>query len=229
MARAPDPVFTVPDVIARLRHAKRRLVQAVAWARAVNEVWRTFNRYEGRQDVADSHASQAASVYERTTLDAQIMMVARVFDSAGRGHIYAQNRMSFPVCRALMALPGVMGHLLDESEHWNELGVENRPRIQARYQEFLDTLAALENEQPNRLQLIRGFRDENIAHELRFDVLPQRPQYDHIHGIVDAASTLVALLSIVVNGEAIHWNDGDMTRSASWLWGAVANAERQEH
>ncbi|MGZ0071713.1 AbiU2 domain-containing protein [Sphingobium limneticum] len=228
MPRVPDPVFTVQDVIDRLRHDKRRIMQAVAWARAVNEVWRTFNRHEGRQEVADSHASSAASVYERATLDAQIMMVARVFDRPGRGHIYSQNRMSFPVCLGLLKMPGVMGQLLDESEGWNELEAENRPRVQARYQAFSDTLDALEHEQPNRIELIKGFRDENIAHELRFDVLPQRPQYDHIHGIVDEASLLVSHLSMVVAGEVIHWNDGDMARSATWLWDAVANAERHD-
>lgn len=210
----------------RLRHSTRRIMEAVRWARAVNAVWRTFNRYEGRQEVADSPASPAAHVYERATLDAQIMMISRVFDTPGRGHILTQNRMSFPVCRILMAEPGVMELLLDHSEWWNERGVENRERLVARHQMFMDTLAALENEQPNRIGLVRGFRDENIAHELRFDVLPPRPQYDHIHGLVDEASLLLSHLMLIVDGVAIHWQDADMDRSVTWLWDAVAETSR---
>lgn len=229
MARAPPlQQHSIDEIIARLRHAKLRIIQAISWARAANAVWRTFNRHEGRQDVADSHASEAAHVYERSTLDAQVMMLARVFDRSGRGGAMNQNRISFPVCRELLRLPGVMDRLMDESEDWNELGVENRDRIDTRYREFLDALGALEVEQPNRLQLIRDFRDENIAHELRFDVLPQRPQYNHVHGIIDEASTLVGHLATIVSGEAIHWRDGDVGRSAAWLWNAVAHAQRRD-
>jgi hypothetical protein len=202
-------------------------VNAVRWARAVNAVWRTFNRHEARQDISDSPASPAAHVYERSTLDAQIMMISRVFDVPGRGHILTQNRMSFPVCRALMEQPGVMEFLLNQSEDWNELGVENRVRLTARHQAFIDVLTALENEEPNRVTLVRGFRDENIAHELRFDVLPQRPQFDHIHGLVDEASVLVGHLMLIVEGANIHWQDGDMDNSVTWLWDAVAHASQR--
>lgn len=226
MARptAPDPVAAVD----RLRHSTRRIMNAIRWARAVNSVWRTFNRHEARQEIADSPASPAAHVYERTTLDAQIMMISRVFDAPGRGHILAQNRMSFPVCRALMELPGVMDFLLNQSEQWNELEAENRARLATRHQAFLDVLTALENEEPNRVGLVRGFRDENIAHELRFDVLPQRPQYDHIHGLIDEASVLIGHLMLVVEGAAIRWQDGDVDASVTWLWNAVAEASRQD-
>lgn len=225
MARQPahDPA----EAIDRLRHSTRRILNAIRWARAVNAVWRTFNRHEARQAIADSPASPAAHVYERTTLDAQIMMIARVFDGQGRGHILTQNRMSFPVCRTLMEQPGVMEFLLDQSEDWNELGAENRERLSARYQAFLDVLTALENEEPNRVRLVRAFRDENIAHELRFDVLPQRPQYDHIHGLVDEASVLIGHLMLIVEGAAIDWQDGDLDESVTWLWSAVADVSRR--
>lgn len=224
---ARQPAHYPAEAIDRLRHSTRRILNAIRWARAVNAVWRTFNRHEARQAIADSPASPAAHVYERTTLDAQIMMIARVFDGQGRGHILTQNRMSFPVCRTLMEQPGVMEFLLDQSEDWNELGAENRERLSARYQAFLDVLTALENEEPNRVRLVRAFRDENIAHELRFDVLPQRPQYDHIHGLVDEASVLIGHLMLIVEGAAIHWQDGDLDESVTWLWSAVADVSRR--
>lgn len=216
------------EAIARLSHSSRRIMNAIRWARAVNTVWRTFNRHEARQDIADSPASPAAHVYERTTLDAQIMMIARVFDAPGRGHILTQNRMSFPVCRMLMEEPGVIEGLLDQCEAWNEHGAGNRERLTMSHQAFLDALTALENEEPNRVNLVRAFRDENIAHELRFDVLPQRPQYDHIHGLVDEASLLIGHLMHIVNGTTIRWQDGAMDESVTWLWNAVADARRRE-
>ncbi|QBX38152.1 hypothetical protein E4M02_10565 [Brevundimonas sp. S30B] len=224
---AREPAHDPGEAIDRLRHSTRRILNAIRWARAVNAVWRTFNRHQARQEIADSPASPAAHVYERTTLDAQIMMIARVFDAPGRGHILTQNRMSFPVCRTLMEQPGVMEFLLDQSEDWNELGAENRERLSARYHVFLDVLTALENEEPNRVTLVRGFRDENIAHELRFDVLPERPQYDHIHGLVDEASVLIGHLMLIVEGAAIHWQDGDVDGSVTWLWNAVADVSRR--
>lgn len=225
MARPPahDPAAAVE----RLRHSTRRIMNAIRWARAVNAVWRTFNRHAARQEIADSPASPAAHVYERTTLDAQIMMISRVFDAPGRGHILTQNRMSFPVCRALMELPGVMEFLLHQADDWGGPEVANRERLTARHQAFLDVVAALENEEPNRVKLVRDFRDENIAHELRFDVLPQRPQYDHIHGLVDEASVLIGHLTLIVEGAAIHWQDGDVDGSVAWLWDAVAEAGRR--
>jgi hypothetical protein len=225
MARPPehDPVV----VVDRLRHSARRIMNAIRWARAVNTVWRTFNRHESRQEIADSPASPSAHVYERTTLDAQIMMISRVFDGPGRGYILRQNRMSFPVCRALIELPGVTEFLLDQPEEWDALEVENRERLIASHRAFLDILTALDNEEPNRIALVRGFRDENIAHELRFDVLPQRPQYDHIHGLIDEASVLIGHLMLILEGAVIHWQDGGIDRSVTWLWSAVAEANRQ--
>lgn len=225
MARQPahDPA----QAIDRLRHSTRRIMNAIRWARAVNAVWRTFNRHEARQEIADCPASPAAHVYERTTLDAQIMMIARVFDTPGRGHILAQNRMSFPVCRTLMEQPGVMEFLLDQSEDWNELGAANRDHLTARHEAFIEVLTTLNDEEPNRVNLVRAFRDENIAHELRFDVLPQRPQYDHIHGLVDEASVLISHLVLIVEGANIRWQDGDMDGSVTWLWNAVADASRR--
>lgn len=222
------PTYDVPDVVDRLRHAKQRIIQAVSWARAVNEVWRTFNRHASRQDVADSDASPAAYIYERSTRDAQIMMVSRIFDKPGQRHILKQNRISFAVCRELLMLPGVMDQLQTECEGWDETGSHNRQRLLARCQAFTDGLDALDNEDPNRIILIRDFRNENIAHELRFDVLPPRPQYDHIHGIVDEASILIGHLAFIVSGETVHWQDDVVGRSATWLWDAVAKAHRQD-
>lgn len=228
MRKPKSLTHDVSDVVERLHHAKQRIIQAVSWARAVNEVWRTFNRHASRQDVADSDASAAADIYERSTRDAQIMMVSRIFDKPGKRDVLEQNRISFTVCRRLLDLPGVMDQLQAECEEWNETGFDNRQRLIARHQAFIERLDMLDNEQPNRITLIRGFRDENIAHELRFDVLPARAQYDHIHGIVDEASILIGHLAFIVSGEAIHWQDEDVGRSATWMWESVAEAYRRE-
>ena len=217
-----DPTYDVEVVIDRLRHCQRRITHAVALARAGNEVWRTFNRLADRQVVADSPASQAAFVYERSTLDAQILMVSRVFDVPGRGHVMSQNRMSFPVCRALLLLPGVEDALLKWAEETHPDGPQYRDRIADRQRTFLGRLKTLETEEPNRIALIRAFRDENIAHELRFDVLPPRPRYDHVHSLIVEASALCELFATAVSGEIIQWQDATLGDSARWLWNAVA-------
>ena len=108
------------------------------------------------------------------------------------------------------------------------MGRANRDLVTDRHTRLVENLSALAVEEPNRIRLIRGFRDENIAHELRFDVLPQRPQYDHIHGIVVQASTLVSNLAFVVSGENIGWEEAGVAASTEWLWEAVGRQEEAE-
>ena len=68
----------VGEVVARLRHANARIVQSVEWGRATAEVWVAFNKAGPvRQAVAASTASEAAAVYEKAALDAQIVKIGR--------------------------------------------------------------------------------------------------------------------------------------------------------
>jgi len=228
MALEPQGV-DVAGVVERLRHANRRIVQTVEWARAATEVWTVFNEFEDRMTVAHSPAQEAAHVYERASLDARIVMITRVLDRPGRGRIMEQNRLSFPVCRELMAQPGVMDWLIQDADDRDILENRRGPAVRERCPAFLDLLAEIETEaDPNRAQLLRDFRDENIAHELRFDELRARPEFQHLHSLLRDVQTLTEHLAMIVQGERVLWRDGNVARSATALWQAVADRFRDD-
>jgi|GEM_PF-2279884 len=216
-------VDNINEDIKFLKHATWRIYQAVRWATASNQVWQTLNQHPNRQEIANSPASEAAAVYEKTLLDAQIMMVARVFDKPGQGNVRTQNRMSFLVCDHLLKSPDVLDTI---RKHRWECDAETQDRLNERYYQFCNNLQTLEDENPNRIKLIRDFRDENIAHELKFDSLPHRPQYSHIHGLIYEARVLISHLQFIVHGDEIIWEELNVEQSAAWLWNAVAESSR---
>ena len=178
--------------------------------------------------VAHSPAQEAAHVYERASLDARIVMLTRVLDRPGHGRIMNQNRISFPVCRELMALPGVMDWLIQDAER-DFLNDRRGAAVRECYGAFLDRLNRIETEEnPNRAQLLRDFRDENVAHELRFDELRARPEYNHLSSLVVDLEALTQDLAMVVQCERVLWRADDIARSATALWRAVADRYRDD-
>ncbi len=224
MARPPGvQPFDVDETIARMRHAKARIVQCVEWARATEEAWRSLG-YGGdtRRAVAASPASEAAWIFERATRDAQILMITRVLDPPSRRDALATNRISLPVCSELLRLPGVSEQLIAEARNWNEMGGVNCDQVRQRLVQFEARLTALRDEQPNRATLLRDFRNVNIAHELRLAPTPAQPLYRHIPEMLEEVKILAADLSFIVEGEVVRWRQDETLRSATLLWEAVA-------
>lgn len=218
-----EPVVDVDHTIARLRHAKARIVQCVEWARATEEAWRSLNQAgEVRRAIAASPTAEAAFIYERATRDAQIVMITRVLDPPSRGNAVTTDRMSLPVCRDLLRLPGVSEKLIAEARDWNELDEENCEQVRQRLDQFEARLQALHDEHPNRARILRNFRDGNIAHELHFDVAPAPPLYRHIPELLEEVKRLTVDLSFIVEGDVIHWRQNETHQSAARLWEAVA-------
>lgn len=226
MGRPPEvPPYEVQAVIDHLRHAKARILHCVEWARTTAEVWNAFNSAgETRKAVAASDASEAAYVYEKATLDAQIVMVTRVLDGTGHRHALHSNRLSLPVCRDLLALPGVEDQLAVEAAGWNDLGEASSQQVRDRLVRFRTGLDLLAAELPNRAAQLRDFRDENIAHELHFPEPRERPQYRYIGELLREVMDRTEDLAFVVQGEVIRWRHGEGEESAQALWHAVAAA-----
>jgi len=227
MVRGPaQPAEDVVANIGRLRHAQARIVQCTEWARATEEVWRSFNQAGAvRQAVAASPASQAAKIYEHAARDAQIMMIARLFDKPARPGRRGGIRYSFPTCREWLSVPGVKETLIAEAFHWpNGQREKNCKHITESIERFLATLGEIEDEEePNRLRLLRDFRDENIAHELGFDEPRDPPLYRHITELLQITMNLTRDLSFLADGIVIHWENTEFAqRSGEALWGAVA-------
>jgi hypothetical protein len=221
MGQAADR-FDVLDVVARLRHAKARILQTTEWARSATEVWVAFNQAETWAIIAASPASRAASVYERAVLDMRIVMVTRLLDQPGRGGANGTNRISFPVCQGLLSLPGVLNQLAAEAADWRTPDPTGQ-RVRERHRLFVDRLARIEGEvNPNRAKRLRDFRDENIAHELRFEELRARPEYRDITNLLAEVMALTSDLAFITEGEHVLWAEGEIERSTNALWAAVA-------
>jgi hypothetical protein len=220
----------IDEIVPRVRHAADRITQAIRWARSAQEVWRAFNDARYPQDLAGTRVADVAAVFERTTLEAVIIRITRVLDQpSARGHkpsdqARATNRLSFPVCRELISLDGVLDRFADDATIWNARGAENAQLVRDRFSGFCTRLDELQAEHPNRQKRVRDFRDENIAHELRLDPLPDRPRYEEVWSLLNDTVLLTEDLSFVVHGSGLQWSEGKASRSAELLWEAVAKA-----
>lgn len=207
--------------IDRLTKASSRLFMAVSNALRLNEAFHVLNAAGNRrQQLARSAAAPAIFLYENAALREQVIILTRVFDPPGR------NRLSFPVVRELLAKPGVAEHFIqDARETWPfqdpDQSEETVRKHIAELSARLDTLA---NEEPSRLKMLRDFRNTNIAHELWHEVPRQNPQFQHVWDITSEAKACAEAVKLVIEGSAVGWAEGMVTKSSTWLWDAVAAA-----
>lgn len=209
--------YDVAQVVARIRHARDRILQAVKWARSTKEVWMAFNNARFPRDLSGTSVEEAVVVYQRATLEGVILRVSRVLDRPSHQGILHTNRISLPICRDLIALPGVLYRFADDAR-----GEENAALVYDRFENLKRRLHTLETEEPNKQRLVRDFRDENIAHELKLNPLPQRPQYRQVWELLDEVTSATEDLAMIANGQAFHWAQEEAGRAATLLWEAVS-------
>lgn len=214
--------YDVAQVVDRIRHAKDRIVQAVKWARSIHEVWMAFNSARFPRDLSGTRVEEAAVVYQRATLEGVILRISRVLDPPGHKSILHTNRISLPICRDLIALPNVLDRFADNARIWNMLGDESVALVYERFEHLRAKLHTLETEEPNKERLVRQFRDENIAHELKLNPLPQRPQYRQVWALLDEVTSATEDLAMIADGEAFHWAQDEAGQAATLLWEAVS-------
>jgi hypothetical protein len=177
---------------------------------------------EGRIAIAQSESGVAAGLLEHASLHIQIAIVVRLFDVPGRRK-GRTDRLSFPVAAELLDLPGVMEALIEDARGWPVGEAQaNENQVRRQVEEFKDGLQRLLHEQPNRLEVLRRFRDVNIAHELTPIAGEPRPQYGHLTALTEEILALAKLLQNVVSGSVVFWQRGHVTGSALALWRSVA-------
>lgn len=225
MAAAPPP--QIADVVDRLLHAKQRIVQAIVLARRATEAWTALNDFLLRDEFEDTPVHQAVSIIQRVTLDSRIMVI-RLLDQPGWRGALGSDKISFPVCVELLALPGVVQAFEERASFLADNPDEQREMVRRHETALRDRLQAIVDERPkNRAERIRHFRDENIAHEL----LPlgrPRPEYRDLSWLLDELTEMTRDLALVVNAENIYFPPDEVTRSATALWQAVAAANPRE-
>lgn len=196
---------------------------AVSNALRLNEAFHVLNEPgDRRNQLARSVGSPAIFLYENAALREQVIILTRVFDPP------RSNRLSFPVVRDLLAKPGITEHFIkDARETWPILNPdESEAIVRQQIEQLCSRLDRLANEEPNRLKMLRDYRNTNIAHELWHEVPRQNPQFQHVWDITAEARACAESVKLVIEGSAVGWADGMVTRSATWLWDAVADASK---
>lgn len=207
--------------IDRLTRASKRLFSAVSNALKLNEAFHVLNEPGDRRvRLARSAASPAIFLYENAALREQIIILTRVFDPP------ANNRLSFPVVRDLLSKPGIIQYFVqDARDTWPLQDPDESEATVLRHIANLDErLDRLANEVPNRLKMLRDFRNTNIAHELWHEIPRQSPQFQHVWAITNEAKNCAESVKLVIEGASVGWAEGTIGRSATWLWDVVANA-----
>jgi hypothetical protein len=221
--------FDLEVVASRIAHDSRRIHQAAVNALHLCEIWITFNdAEEQRRVVGASPTSLAAAVYEEAVLQNLVLIAVRLFDKP-RGCVVTTDRISFPVIQGLLSLPGVSEMIIDRAQVPLSAVLCGEPdrtaqEVPDRIDCFHAKMRRLATEKPNRMQLLRGFRDENIAHELHLEPTT-KPEYGHVTGMVSEILSLTEDMDLILNGSrSFPWQRGEASKSAAALWSAVVAA-----
>lgn len=229
MSRPPPAAILRDAALATLRRTGPGNVMSAARALALQEAREVMNGPgPAREAIAHSDSGMAAGLYEHATLQLQIAIIVRLFDQPVRGR-GRTDRLSFPVASELLAIPGVLDERIEEARD-RPIGEPDDNEAQARRQTraFNAGLSRLEVEHPDRLAILRRFRDGNIAHELEPIPGDPRPLYGHVSAMVEEALEMARLLQNVANGGVVFWQRDESRRSAQALWATVAaGAQRQ--
>lgn len=200
-------------------------MKATTRAIALSEVWHFFNgNQDVRQAVAASPASTAALVYEDASLREQIVIMVRLLDTAGDA--LKSDKISYPIVRDLISLPGISEHFIDQARGWKNGNSpdENEKHLKEQIECFRSRLSKLELEEPNRARILRNYRDENIAHELFIAESRPKPLFKYIWDLLPEIVALTEDVKMIAEGANVVWPRDQATQSASALWSAVAAA-----
>jgi hypothetical protein len=217
--------YDVSVVVARLERCSRRIWGATRRARELREVWTVLNEGRAvRMAISRSPASAAATILQDALLREQILIIVRLFDFP-RGPALKSNRISFPVVRELLTLPGVMEVFTERARSWpGQSESKNMEIVHARFAGFEERLGRLQAEDPNRERRLRSYRDENLAHELYFEQPRPKALYGYIPDLLHEVLQLTEDVGLIVQGAHYFWDEGEAERSATALWSAVAAA-----
>ena len=189
-------------------------------------IWQSYNEENNplRDDRLDrSAASAALNTLASAAMHETIMIVVRVFDKHGRG---GRVRVSFPVLGKLIKNADVREVVESRAKSWlpdGDLAEENVQAVRTAIEGFERRLGKVLSEKPNRLERLRNFRNEFLAHNLKFEQERDRPILRDITGLLEEARALSDQASIAFGGSMVVWEplENDADRSASELWRLV--------
>ncbi|HMI20383.1 MAG TPA: hypothetical protein VK533_12630 [Sphingomonas sp.] len=209
----------VEDALGRAQlHAHRLCDEAMVKAQGLFAIWDTYNTAENplRGPLSYSEASISINQMATSVLHETILILVASMDVRGRSTLEKTNRVSFPIVRELLSRPGVMGDVLARAD----IPIANKQA----FDRYCSALDRLDVEQPNRLQRLRHFRDEYLAHHLDFPVGRTPPLMSDITTMLAELSNIAADLQNALYGQHVDWEHRrvQMRESALSLWSLVA-------
>lgn len=218
----------IEKAVERLKRYANRIAGSARYAMALQEIWAAFNE-DGtiQKRVARSKADTAAAYIHDAVLHDLIMIIVRLMDKPG-GHgrpIMQSDRISFPVVRELLNLPGVMEVFETRARGWpGGKGEEHVKRVRDEFQDMCGRIDRLQSGSDTPAELLRTYRHNNLAHELHIDTSDPKPKakYGDVPDLLDEIVALTESVGLIVLGTAYAWERRDVAKSARALWAAVA-------
>ncbi|MAM39557.1 hypothetical protein [Sphingobium sp. UBA5915] len=222
--------MTPAEIVDRMANLSRTLYsRCVVNSRPLWIIWQSYNDQNNPlrdQALIGNEGASAINRLANSALYETIMIVTRAFDASGRGGALRSDRASFKVLAELAQLHGVRDEVARRASAWFEDGWnadENARAALGALDQIDAALLRLDAEEPNRIRLMRNFRDQYLAHNLVFDIERERPIFGHITSMLEEMTLLVEASELALSGASIFWDmlDENARLSAEELWRTI--------
>ena len=184
-------------------------------------IWDSSNAHDNplRNVSGPDGKAVAINLMMSACLHEVILIVCAALDGRkGNRPLRTSNLVSFPIVAELMQEAGDEADVLD-AEH---LQIATLAR-----QRFLKRVADLAvNPSAERLQRLRAFRDDHLAHALDQQELRTPPMLSDIHSLMDEACILSGDCQLALFGKRTTWREDLVTvkESIDAIWRIIARA-----
>jgi len=223
-----EVALTASDIADRLKQHSRILYNnCTCRAIALWTLWQSFNDQNG-----PDHEVKLGSIYSagalnwlmQSALHETIIIVTRAFDGY-RKDVVRTDRVSFLVLEGLLQLPGVREEVVQRARSWLDGAYPEHhdEAVTKAMTNMLGSLDRLKNETPNRLTILRNYRDQFLAHNLVIDAQRDRPIFQYVTDLLEELVTLTEQAELAFSGGEIAWDfyRREVTGSADALWTAI--------
>lgn len=201
-------------------NAHRLCDRAIVRAQESYVIWQTFNSSDNplRRPMMENPAAHAINAMSAAVLNEVILLLVASTDRRGRFSLEQTNKVSFPIALELLSIPGVMDEVFRRSNN-TEINCASFERYRA-------AIERLHSEQPNRLRLLRNYRDEFLAHHLDFPAGRPPPIVNDITTMLAELSAIAADLELTLYARRVVWEERviAMRTSAQTAWTLIAQS-----
>ena len=215
-------------VIQRLEVRSARLRNAATRTTLLFQTWVVLNDEALlRRRVGASKADLAAYLLQTAALREVVSSISRMLDPVGVDN-HRSNRISFLVVRHLLQVPGATERLVERAvDRLHRKGIPPAQDVERCIAAFHQILDRLDADPDHRVKCLRGYRDENLAHDLSVRN-PSKLIYGFVPSLLGDIVEMTELVALSVEGRNYNPDKEHPSRSAVSLWRAVAREGQRD-